>query len=210
MRSEGPQKGADLLSSVQSDPKEVGRDNGLVEEEEKALKRNDSSWNAIDEEEDDDEEEEEEERDGRETRDGDVKGDEAEEENAETAAPARQMKRDNSNNHLLKYLKKSISTIDLPDLPDIALEASKELIEDVRMKMTALISTSSESASQLIARMSQSMQSRLNLGYEVYKTNWTRENRKVTLFLIAFTFAAIVLVLFWLFVLHLAWKELGR
>ena len=212
MRSEGPQKGADLLSSVQSDPKEVGRDNGLVEEEEKALKRNDSSWNAIDEEEDDDEEEEEEEeeRDGRETRDGDVEGDEAEEENAETAAPARQMKRDNSNNHLLKYLKKSISTIDLPDLPDIALEASKELIEDVRMKMTALISTSSESASQLIARMSQSMQSRLNLGYEVYKTNWTRENRKVTLFLIAFTFAAIVLVLFWLFVLHLAWKELGR
>ena len=54
------------------------------------------------------------------------------------------------------------------------------------------------------------MQSRLNLGYELYKTNWTRENRKVTLFLIAFTFAAIVLVLFWLFVLHLAWKELGR
>ncbi len=176
VRREGPQKGADLLSSVQSDPKEVGRDNGLVEEEEKALKRNDSSWNAIDEEEDDDDDDDDddEERDGRETRDGDVEGDEAEEENAETAAPARQMKRDNSNNHLLKYLKKSISTIDLPDLPDIALEASKELIEDVRMKMTALINTSSESASQLIARMSQSMQSRLNLGYEVYKTNWTR------------------------------------
>ena len=92
-----PEGGADLLSSVlQSDPKEeVGRDNGLAEEEEeeKALKhRNDSSWNAIDEEEDDDDDDDDddEERDGRETRDGDVEGDEAEEENAETAAPARQ------------------------------------------------------------------------------------------------------------------------
>ena len=33
------------------------------------------------------------------------------------------MKREHSSNHLLKYLKRSISTIDLPDLPDLALEA---------------------------------------------------------------------------------------
>jgi hypothetical protein len=112
--------------------------------------------------------------------------------------PSSALKREHSSNHLLKYLKKSISTIDLPDLPDLALEASKELIEDVRSRMTALLSTSSESASRLIARMSQSMQSRLNLGYELYKTNWTRENRKVTLFLVAFTFAALILVLLWL------------
>jgi len=174
------------------------RDNGILEDGRSplVLKRNDSSWNAIDGEEDDDDENEKEE------------DEEDAKEKEET--PSSALKREHSSNHLLKYLKKSISTIDLPDLPDLALEASKELIEDVRSRMTALLSTSSESASRLIARMSQSMQSRLNLGYELYKTNWTRENRKVTLFLVAFTFAALILVLFWMVVIYLAWKELGR
>lgn len=183
------------------------------------MKRNESSWNAIDgEDEEEDSDKEKEDARCREDEDGDAmieKDDQREleeERRTETTTTTSKtnMKRENSSNHLLKYLKKSISTIDLPDLPDLAFEASKELIEDVRMRMTTLLSTSSENASRLIARMSQSMQSRLNLGYELYKTNWTRENRKVTLFLVAFTFAALILVLFWLFVLYLAWKELGR
>ena len=185
------------------------------------MKRNESSWNAIDdedEEEDSDKEKEEDAARGREDDDDEAMIEEEDQRELEeerrtettTTSSKTNMKRENSSNHLLKYLKKSISTIDLPDLPDLAFEASKELIEDVRMRMTTLLSTSSENASRLIARMSQSMQSRLNLGYELYKTNWTRENRKVTLFLVAFTFAALILVLFWLFVLYLAWKELGR
>ena len=185
------------------------------------MKRNESSWNAIDDEDEEEDSDKEKEEDAVRCRDDDddetmIEEDDQreleEERRTETTTTSSKtnMKRENSSNHLLKYLKKSISTIDLPDLPDLAFEASKELIEDVRMRMTTLLSTSSENASRLIARMSQSMQSRLNLGYELYKTNWTRENRKVTLFLVAFTFAALILVLFWLFVLYLAWKELGR
>ena len=185
------------------------------------MKRNESSWNAIDDEDEEEDSDKEKEEDAvrcREDDDDDAMIEEEDQRELEeerrtettTTSSKTNMKRENSSNHLLKYLKKSISTIDLPDLPDLAFEASKELIEDVRMRMTTLLSTSSENASRLIARMSQSMQSRLNLGYELYKTNWTRENRKVTLFLVAFTFAALILVLFWLFVLYLAWKELGR
>ena len=131
------------------------------------MKRNESSWNAIDDE-DEEEDSDKEKEDARCREDDDDEDAMIEEEDREleeerrtettTTTTSKTMKREHSSNHLLKYLKRSISTIDLPDLPDLALEASKELIEDVRLKMTTLLSTSSENASRLIARMSQSMQ----------------------------------------------------
>jgi TAG lipase / steryl ester hydrolase / phospholipase A2 / LPA acyltransferase len=177
------------------------------------MKRADSSWKSID-------DGEEEEGDDDDDEDDDLENElenDLENEDATTTKEKSPIKHTScssqqqhasttSKQHLLKYLKNSISTISLSELasiPDIDIDIA-------RMKVSQMIQTSSEAASQFVGRMSQTMQKNLDVGYELYKRNWSTENRKVMLFLISAVFAAITLIVFWVVVVYLAWKEIGR